>query len=426
VTLRPAFALVLLVSSSVSAGETGLADAESEMAKADAYVQQHNYQAAIAHYTAAKQLAPDRPGPYRGLGMAYYSAGKCAEAVPVLEEYVRLKARDPWPQAVRALADCKSRLSGGAREEKPPGTVRITSDPSGAQVRLDDSGGPVLGTTPYDSEGLPTGDHRVYLSAPGYRPTAGDVRVQPGVSATLHVTMQPLPRPSVSAAPTEAQKRELQQYEQSASFEQQLAEQVRMRYEGQKIEVCGSGPTYHFCTQHEQLTENEFVRRYRKLTGARDLDFADRVRNKAAIGVWTAFGLAGVGLLAYGAATYNCDPTASGCDSGKNDTSAAILYSGITVWAISVLGYFVYGGLKFDGTPEMHDINEYDARLYTARFNRALETKIHNDLAAGRLSDLRLIEGPTEDDPARPPRARPAVRVIPYIGPAGVGVVARF
>jgi hypothetical protein len=405
---------LLLVASLAHAGEPGLADAEAEMAKADAYMKERNYNAAIAHYNAAKQLAPDRPGPYRGLGMAYYTAGKCADAIPVLEEYLRMKSRDPWPQAVRALSDCKNH----GREDKPPGSVRITSDPPGAQVRLDDENGPVLGTTPYESEGMPAGIHRVFVSAPGYRPTAGEVRVQAGVMAQLHVPLAPAPR--VRERPATEKQQEVQQYEQSSQFEQQLAEQVRMRYDGQKIEVCGSGPSYHFCTQHEQLTENEFVRRYRKLTGSHDLDWADKVRNKGAIGVWTAIGLAGVALVAYGGATFNNCTDMSKCTNGQNDTSAAVMYSGITIWGISVLGYFIYGGLKFDGTPESHYINEYDAHLYTVRFNRALETKIHNDLAAGRLSEW--------DPPHTRPTAKntAAVRVIPYIGPAGVGLVGRF
>jgi len=413
-TVRASVAVVILVAARAFAGEPGLADAESEMAKADAYMQQRNYQAAIAHYNAAKLLAPERPGPYRGLGMAYYSAGKCAEAIPVLEEYLRLKSRDPWPQATRALSDCKRR--GGHTDEKPPGTVRITSEPPGAQVRIDDAESPSLGVTPWESDGLPAGDHRVFVSAPGYRPSVQEVRVQAGVMSQLHVPLQLAERVRSRVSPTERQA-EVQQYEQSSQFEQQLAEQVRLRYEGQKIEVCGSGPTYHFCTQHEQLTENEFVRRYRKLTGARDLDWADRVRNKTAIGVWAAFGIVGVGLTAYGGATFHDGCPGAKCSGDTNDVNSAVMYSGITIWAISALGYFVYGGLKFDGTPEMHNINEYDAHLYTARFNRALETKIHNDLAAGRLSeDFRPV----------PVNRRAQVRVLPYIGPAGLGMVGRF
>src|SRR3954453_10098764 len=217
------------------------AEAAAEMKRADAYLQARNYQAAIAHYNAARLLAPERPGPYRALGMAWFASGQCAEAVPMLEEYVRKKPRDPWPEAVRVLSECKQRLAGPAASdvEKPAGTFRVTSDPPGAQVRIDDPDGAMLGTTPYESTGLATGLHRLYVSAPDYRPAVGDVHIQPGVTASLQVTLAPLR--ALSRAPTAP----------APELEQQTAEQVHLRYEGQKIEVCGAGPRYHFCTQHE-------------------------------------------------------------------------------------------------------------------------------------------------------------------------------
>jgi tetratricopeptide (TPR) repeat protein len=422
--MRFALALAtLLAAAPLARADQQEADAEAEMKRADAYLQARNYQAAIAHYNAARLLAPERPGPYRALGMAWFASGQCAEAVPMLEEYVRRKPRDPWPEAVRVLSECKQRLAGPEREEKPAGTFRVTSDPPGAQVRIDDPDGAMLGTTPYESTGLATGLHRLYVSAPDYRPAVGEVRIQPGVTASLRVTLAPLRTLSREPAPSPTRLGKLQEYEQSQALEQQIAEQVRLRYEGQKIEVCGSGPRYHFCTQHEQLTENEFVRRYRKLTAAQDLDFAKKVRNKGSIAFWTSLGLAGVALIAYGGATYHkdcpapMDASVSSCDGDTNTTSEAVLYSGLSVWGISVLGYFAYGGLRFDGSIDEHLINEYDARLYTVRFNRALEAKIHDDLAAGRLSQT---DEPEPFTPRRPRRSH--VLIVPTLG----GVMGQF
>ena len=372
------------------------ADAEGEMARADVYMAQRNFQAAIAHYKAASILAPDRPGPYRGLGMAYYAAGQCGEAIPVLEEYVRRKARDPWPQAVKALSDCQSQKSGSA-PVRAPGTFRVTSDPPGAEVRVDDEAGDLLGYTPYESESVRVGMHRVYLNKPDFRPATGEVRVQSGAQASLHVLLSPLQR---SLSPDERRRlaeeaaqrqREVGEYEQTQAVEQSLQEQIRVRFEREKIEVSGSGPEYSFHDVNGPITENAFVRRYKKVAGATDLNFALKLRNKTSTAVWTTFGLIGAGLLAYGAATLT-RPCAKG-DSGDNgcltatgaidptktttdSTSETVLLAGLGIQLGSSLVFLIYGGLKPDGVPTQHYITEYDAKLAAERYNRALHRKI--------------------------------------------------
>jgi tetratricopeptide (TPR) repeat protein len=419
------------------------ADAEAEMARADIYVQQHNYQAAIAHYNAARILAPDRPGPYRGLGMAYYSAGQCAEAIPVLEQYLRLKARDPWPQAVRALSDCQAQRAG-QNPVRAPGTFRVTSSPPGAEVRIDDEAGELAGYTPYQSESVKAGLHRVYLSKPDYRPAVGEVRVQSGGESSLHVTMLPAQR-QIDPVAAEAERRrlereaaqrqrELGEYEQTQAFEQSLREQIRIRFEREKIEISGSGEAYTFHDVNGAITENAFVRRYKKVTGATDLNFGLKMRNKTATGVWAAFGLAGVGLIAYGAATLSrpCTTTEAMDSSNKDcfnvggaatnrttdSTSETVLLAGLGVQLGSSLVYLIYGGLKPDGVPTQHYIAEYDARLAVDRYNRALERRIHADLAAGR-------SGSTLEAPPARDRAASRVRILPYLG-AGFGIAGSF
>ncbi len=407
------------------------ADAEGEMARADIYMAQRNFQAAIAHYRAASILAPDRPGPYRGLGMAYYAAGQCADAIPVLEEYLRRKARDPWPQAVKALSDCQSQKSGSV-PVRAPGTFRVTSDPPGAEVRVDDEAGDLLGYTPYESESVRVGPHRVYLNKPDFRPAAGEVRVQSGAQATLHVLLSPLQR---SLSPDERRqlaedaaqrRREVGEYEQTQALEQGLQEQVRVRFEREKIEVSGSGPEYAFRDVNGAITENAFVRRYKKVAAATDLNFALKLRNKTAIAVWTTFGLLGVGLIGYGAATLtrhcqtgdggdtNCTSLTGGVDTTKtttDSTSETVLLAGLGVQLGSSLVFLIYGGIKPDGVPTQHYITEYDARLAAERYNRALQRRIRADLASGHTS--------------REP-AHIAPHILPYLGPGGMGIVGQF
>src|SRR6478609_3930375 len=60
---------------------------------------------------------------------------------------------------------------------------------------------------------------------------------------------------------------------------------------------------YAFCDPDGWLTENEFIRRYRDLTGARDLDRHHTVRSRARWITSAVLGGAGLGLLAYGLAT---------------------------------------------------------------------------------------------------------------------------
>jgi hypothetical protein len=394
---RVAFVLALAISTSAAAVEQA-ADAEGEMARADEYMKQRNWNAAIAHYNAAKLLAPDRPGPYRGLGMAYYAAGQCAEAIAPLEEYLHLKGGDAWPQAARALDECRARVGG-----RRGGTVHVASDPSGALVRIDDADGPVLGTTPFDSESLTPGTHRIYLSRPNFRPTVSEVQVARGLMTSVQVTLAPIPQlptaPPPSQRETEQRRREMEQYEQSSSVEQQVMEQVRVRFEHEKVEVCGSGTEWRFCTAAGPITENDFIRRYEKVTKQKDLHHALKMRNNLATALWATIGLAGVGVMAYGLATLNRNCNSS--DTGKSeclnsitnmpdptrqtvdDLSEKLAIAGAVVQVATSLIYVAYG-MKIDGTPTNHILLEYDARNIVDRYNRALERKIRQDLYLNR------------------------------------------
>jgi tetratricopeptide (TPR) repeat protein len=379
---RVAVLVVLLITGGARANEQA-ADAEAEMARADQYMADRNFQAAIAHYNAAKLLAPDRPGPYRGLGMALYAAGQCQEAVTALEAYVRIKSRDPWAQAVHALADCKARLA------TPPAATPPTppaEDPAEQKRRLREE-------------------------AEQRRRDDEAARAQEARQARERAERQ----------------QQLGEYEQSQAVEQTLSEQVRVLYERERINLCGSGADFKFCDVNAAITENDFIRRYKKLTGSRELDHALKMRNKVAIGVWAAFGFAGVGLMAYGLATldHTCvagdsnsackiDPkTSMPPTSVRDSTSEDLAYIGGGVHLGASLIFLLYGGLKPDGVPTHHLITEYDARLYVEKYNRALQRRIRADLAAGR---------PTSQ---REPK-RSGVHILPYIGAGGLGVVGSF
>src|SRR5437899_2692619 len=92
--------LALWLSAGAVARADSLEEASEEMKKAKLSLDLRQYEAAIGHYLVARSLAPESSGPYLGLGLAYAALGRCGEAVPVLEEYLRRKPKDPHPGAL--------------------------------------------------------------------------------------------------------------------------------------------------------------------------------------------------------------------------------------------------------------------------------------------------------------------------------------
>lgn len=117
--MRPLL-LVAALAAAASAEEK-LDDAEAEMKKADEYAAQKDWVPALAHYNAARMIAPDRPGPYLQLGLTYSKTGDCWRAVVNLERYVKLKGADARPEAKSALDACRAQLPACAE-----GMVRST------------------------------------------------------------------------------------------------------------------------------------------------------------------------------------------------------------------------------------------------------------------------------------------------------------
>jgi hypothetical protein len=101
-------------------------EAETEMVKAKQAMAQGRYEVAVGHLLVARSLAPDASGPYLNLGIAYERLGRCSEAVPMLEEYLRRKAKEPHPSAAEALAACRATTA----ETAPPSTTSPPTAPS--------------------------------------------------------------------------------------------------------------------------------------------------------------------------------------------------------------------------------------------------------------------------------------------------------
>src|SRR6478735_2634487 len=101
-------AAALLCAARASAGS--VEEAEEEMRRAKIALDRHDYDEAAGHYLVARSLAPESSGPYLGLGLAYAAMSRCGDAVPVLQEYLRRKTKDPNPAAQSTLSACRAAL----------------------------------------------------------------------------------------------------------------------------------------------------------------------------------------------------------------------------------------------------------------------------------------------------------------------------
>jgi hypothetical protein len=180
-----ALAVVLLVLPPLTAAADEKSEAEAAMTQANDFLQRREYDSAVTRFRDALRYVPTASGPYLGLGLAYAATDRCDKAVDALEEYLRRRKKDPKPEARAELDACRVRLNVQPR-------LRVDTLPPGAEVRLDDMAGAPLGVTPFERTGLPPGEHKVYLSRPGYKAYVAVVRVEPGVLATASVPLEPL------------------------------------------------------------------------------------------------------------------------------------------------------------------------------------------------------------------------------------------
>jgi len=73
-----------------------------------------------------------------------------------------------------------------APDSKGTGTVRITSQPSGLDVRIDEE---IAGKTPL-SVSVQEGQHKIEVQKEGYSPWTRDVQVKAGAEITLSPTFR--------------------------------------------------------------------------------------------------------------------------------------------------------------------------------------------------------------------------------------------
>jgi hypothetical protein len=364
---------LLLSGVAARAGEE-TADAERELLAGDQAFKAGHWDAAIVHFDAARRLAPDRSAPYRYLGLSYAKLGRCKEAVPPLEEYLRRK-KDASPDAVVELDRCRAVV---ADEEKRRIQHETEDQQRRAQLAEEER------------------KKQAELESQGRRE-----------------------REAIDAA-AKSQREAAHKIERE--HEQQIADQLLH----DRIDVCdintnpnvAAGPTdFWFCHGGGSMTENEFIRRFEALTGSREAHWALRLRNKTTLIVSAVLGAGGVAIAAWGLSrpTRPCNPVGDAMNDncltgGVFDPSKSTLdllpllvgLGGATLWLVTTA---VVAGSRYDGTFTDHDLSRVAAVAMAAKYNAALEANIR----AGRPATT-------------PVRPKPRVEVTPYLG----GVVGRF
>jgi len=104
----------------------------------------------------------------------------------------------PWENTVSVAAGGTTIVNVGLTAIPPiptTGTVNVTSDPSGAQVRLDNV---AKGTTPLEITDVSVGVHTIRVEMTGYEPFISPIEVNAGQTTYVTADLDPIPPPPVT------------------------------------------------------------------------------------------------------------------------------------------------------------------------------------------------------------------------------------
>jgi hypothetical protein len=214
--------------------------------------------------------------------------------------------------------------------------------------------------------------------------------------------------------------------------EASVSETVKVLYEKDKITVASSGTEYAFRDgRGATITENEFARRFRGVTGSDELDDVNRRRNPIAF--YTSGGLTAVSLGTALGGFMNLKRYCTGTDadsvcwtrqSGSSSDSTLEFHrdakvgnaTGVIVATVGTLGtvgfgtWFLVTLFRGDGTPKDHFLGDHDAVLYADRYNRALLRKAVKEVEGAHAKES-LWDG---------------LEVRPSVGVGVLGLEGRF
>jgi hypothetical protein len=165
-------------------------------------------------------------------------------------------------------------------------------------------------------------------------------------------------------------------------------EQYRGMYDKEKVWVCSSGiqRTWAFCDVRGEITENEFVRRYRDTTESDELD--DLEYRRSSIVAPVVLLSASTLLTTYGAYRLARGDCANAAPEDQDETCIGLI-SVTTIGGSGMIGGLVWLPIQasfYEGQPWDHDLREADGRYYADQYNRALLRRIVRDSQRGRQS----------------------------------------
>ncbi|MCP3098656.1 PEGA domain-containing protein [Myxococcus sp. K15C18031901] len=145
--------------------------------------QQARYAEAAAAFEEAHSRLPTGVILYN-LGQCYEKLGDLEKALASYREYLRLEPRAKDREGVQQrIADLDTRF-----EAMRQPLVSVTSEPAGAQVRLD---GQDRGQTPWSAP-IEAGKHALELSLPNHQPVKRDLTVRAGEPIQLQLVLLPV------------------------------------------------------------------------------------------------------------------------------------------------------------------------------------------------------------------------------------------
>lgn len=165
--------------------------AQEFLDKGQAAYEAGDFETARLAFQRTVEMVPNKPNPHRWLGLTDAKLGRCAEAIASLERFLSLvTSQDPRTVEATVIRDrCLAELAPKV------GTLMVSSDPDGAEVRLNDRRGEILGATPWRTTTVQAGSHVLYLSKRGFAEVSRTFEMRADQTLDLAVQLRALAPP---------------------------------------------------------------------------------------------------------------------------------------------------------------------------------------------------------------------------------------
>lgn len=192
--------------------------------------------------------------------------------------------------------------------------------------------------------------------------------------------------------------------------EEKPSDLVKSIYENEKLSVVVKKSEWSFSDgRGAPVTENDFVRRYERVTGSDELESALGRRNTGKVVLFGGLTALGLGLTATSA--YIALGTDTDSEGQILLIAGGVVGLGLTIPMSILFVSHLTSERKYDGSPYDHVLGESDARRLVNRYNRKLLRKAIRDASGERES--MWLEPPT-------------LTLRPFVGLGGAGISGSF